>query len=175
MIEVKTKYTLEMHKEFLSFLFFRGEYYRYKRRSFTWLGILLIVLWGILYFSMSFSLLPCILLAVGIFVLLWAHLIPAVLSRQNVKEASSIMQTGLNIVFGEKDISISSEADTISGTSKLRYNALYKVYETKKDFYIFVTPVVAFLVSKMDFLRGAPDEFRALLQLKIGERIVICK
>lgn len=85
------------------------------------------------------------------------------------------MQTGLNIVFDENDISISSEADTISGTSKLRYTGLYKVYETKKDFYIFITPVVAFLVSKMDFLSGSPDKYRDLLQLKIGDRFVICK
>jgi len=175
MIEVKTKYTLEMHKEFLSFLFFRGEYYRYKRRSFTMLGLLLIVLWGILYFSMHFSLLPCILLAVGIFVLLWAHLIPHVLSKQNTKEASSQTQSGLNIVFGENDISISSEGDNMSGTSKLRYKALFKVYETKKDFYIFLTPVVAFLISKTGFISGSPDELKVLLQPKIGDLYVVCK
>jgi len=175
MIEVKTKYTLEMHREFLRFLFFRGENYRYKRQSFSVLGILLFALWFVLYMTTPFSYIPAVLLAVGVFVLLWAHLIPAMLTKQNTKEASCLMQSGLDIVFDENDISISSEADSISGTSKLRYKALFKVYETKKDFYIFLTPVHVFLVSKRDFVTGAPDDLRTLFQSKIDDLFVICK
>ena len=175
MIEVKTRYTLEMHKEFLRFLFFRGEYYRYKQRSFSLLGILLIVLWGVLYYTTPFSYLPVVFLGVGVFVLLWAHFVPSVLSRQNAKEASSLMQSGLNIVFDENVISISSEADNLIGTSRLRYKALFKVYETKNDFYIFLTPVHAFLVSKIDIIQDAPEALRTLFQAKIGDLFVVCK
>jgi len=175
MIEVKTKYTLEMHKEFLRFLFFRGECYRQKQMSFTMLGILLIVLWLVLFFTTPFSYIPTVLLAVGVFVLLWAHMIPALLTRQNNKEASSLMQAGLDIVFNEDDLSISSEADTVSGTSKLRYKAINKVYETRKDFYIFLTPAHAFLVSKNDFVTGEPDDLRNLFRAKLDDLFVICK
>ena len=175
MIEVRTKYTPEMHKEFLRFLFFRGETYRYKQRTFTVLGILLIVLWFVLYFSLPFSFLPAVLLAVGIFVLLWAHLIPAVLSKQNTKEASSLLQAGLDIVFEEDDLSMSFVSDPECGTSKLLYKMLDKVYETKNDYYIFLTPAHAFLVSKTDFVSGSADELRALFQAKLDDRFIICK
>jgi len=175
MIEVKTKYTLEMHKEFLRFLFFRGEHYRQKQTSYTLLGILLIALWLALFFTTPFSYIPAVLLAVGVFLLLWAHMIPALLSRQNNKEASDLMQAGLDIVFDENDLSLSSEADSVSGTSKLRYSALYKVYETKNDFYIFLTPAHAFLVSKTDFIKGVPGDLRSMLQAKLNDLFVICK
>jgi len=175
MIEAKTKYTPEMHKDFLLYLFFRGPHYRYKQKTFTMLGILLIVLWGALYFTTPFSYLPVVLLAVGIFVLLWAHLVPALLSKQNTKEVSSLMQTGLNILFNENDISISSEGDSSNSASKMRYNALYKVCETSKAFYVFLTPVHAFLISKTDFLNSTPNDFRSLLQTKIGDLFEICR
>jgi len=175
MIEVKTKYTLEMHKEFLRFLFFRGKYYRYKQKFFSILGILLIALWGVLFFTTPFEVLPVILLAVGVFVLLWVHMVPSVLSKQNAKEAGSLTQSGLDIVFTEDDISISAIADNYSSASKLRYKALHKVYETKKDFYIFLTPVHAFLVSKMDFINGSACGLRELFQNKADDLFEICK
>ena len=175
MIEVRTKYTPEMHKEFLRFLFFRGESYRYKQRTFTVLGILLIVLWFVLYFSMPLNLLPIVLLAVGIFVLLWTHLIPAVLSKQNAKETSSLRQAELYIIFNEDDISISFEGDPQSGMSSLLYKALYKVYETKNDFYLFLTPANALLVSKSDFISGSADELRTLFLAKLNGSFVLCK
>jgi len=175
MIEVRTKYTPEMHKEFLRFLFFRGESYRFKQRSLTALGILLIVLWLVLYITTPFNIMLVVLLAVGIFVLLWTHLIPAVLSKQNARETSSLTQTGLYILFDENDLFISFDGEPQSCMSKLPYKALDKVYETKNDFYIFLTPANAFLVSKSDFISGSADELRVLFQAKLNGRFVICK
>jgi len=175
MIEVRTKYNLETHKEFLHFLFFRGKYYRYKQMAFTLTGILLIVLWYVFYCIMSGGFLAILLLLVGIMVILWAHLVPLALSRQNSREASSISQTGLDIVFDEDCLSIFSVGENPATASRLRYETLYNAYEAKGDFYVFITREHVFIVSKNDFITGSPDELRTLLQAKMGKLLMICK
>jgi len=87
----------------------------------------------------------------------------------------SMLQTGLDIAFDENELSLSLAADRQSGVSRLGYNALFKVYETQKDFYIFLTPAHAFLVSKSDFVKGSAEELRVLLQDKLDTLYIICK
>ena len=175
MIEVKTKYNLEIHKEFLRFLYFRGKYYRYKQLTFTITGILLIALWIVFYCLMPGGFLVILLLLFGIMVLLWAHMVPFILSKQNIREVSAISQSELDIVFDENRISIFSAGESPDIANTLRYEAIYRAYEAKNDFYIFITRKHAFIVPKKDVVAGSPDELRTLLQTKMRKRFVICK
>ena len=172
---VKTKYTLETHKEFFRFLFYRGKYYRFKRVSFSVLGILLIMLWLVFYFIIPCGFPAPLLLAAGIIILLWAHLVPIMLSKQNIKEASGLSQTELSIVFNESNIFVLSGKDDGDSNSELRYEKLYKIYETRNDFYVFITYEHAFIVLKKDLTSGALEDLRTLFRAKMDKDFVICK
>ena len=175
MIEIKTKYDLDTHKEFLRFLFFRGKHYRYKQSAFTAAGIFLLVLWFVFFFVIPGGYPALLFLLIGIVIILWAQLIPAVLSRQNAREASELSQNGLEIVFDENRFSIISEGETLNDTSALPYEKVFGAYEARNDFYIFITRAHAFIVSKKDFVKGSPDELRTLFQTKMTNNFVICK
>jgi len=175
MIEVKTKYNLETHREFLRFLFFRGKYYRYKQQAFSILGALLIVLWVVFYFLLDCGPSALLLLAVGIVVILWATLVPFILSRQNAREASKLSQNGLDVIFDDDRVSVMSDGEGPDKASLLRYKDIYHAYEAKNDFYIFITREHAFIVSKKDFIPGDAAGLRGLLRAKLGKEFVICK
>jgi len=175
MIEVKTKYDLDTHKEFLRFLFFRGRFYRYKQIAFTIMGILLLLLWFLFYFIIPEGFVALIFMWIGIILILWAHMVPALLSWQNAREASKIKQSGLEIVFGEDRISITTAGESAEDTSALPYEKVFGAYETKNDFYIFITRAHAFIVSKKDFVKGVPGDLRTLLKTKMKKNFVLCK
>jgi len=175
MIEVKTKYDLDTHKEFFRFLFFRGKYYRYKQLAFTITGAFMVMLWVTFFFIIPDSFIANIFLAIGIVLVLWAQMVPAILSRQNTKEASDLSQTGLDIAFDEGRISIKSPGESPEETSALPYEKVFGAYETKNDFYIFITRSHPFIVSKKDFVKGSPDDLKMLFQTKMAKNFVICK
>jgi len=172
---VKTKYTLETHKEFLRFLFYRGKYYRYKRTAFTLLGLSLIFLWFMFYLVIPCGFPAILLLALGIIVLLWAQLVPTTLSKQNAKEASRLTQCEMNIVFIDNSVTILSEEGDGYSANVLLYENLYRIYETRKDFYVFITVEHAFIVSKNELSDDTQKELEILFQTKMDKDFVICK
>jgi len=175
MIEVKTKYDLNTHKEFFRFLFFGGKYYRYKQPVFAIIGAFMVMLWFIFFFIIPESFIANIFLAIGVVLVQWAYMMPVVLSRQNAKEVAELSQTGLDIVFDERRISIKSAGESPEETSALPYEKVFGVYEAKNDFYIYITRAHPFIVSKKDFVKGSPDDLRTLFQAKMAKNFVICK
>lgn len=57
------------------------------------------------------------------------------------------------------------------GSTKVDYNDLYKVYETKNNIYIYINSTQAFLVSKSGF-DSKLDEVKEFLKNKFKERYI---
>ena len=53
------------------------------------------------------------------------------------------------------------------GTSKLKYYKLYKVYETKEYFYLYIAKDYAFILDKNGFEIGSTKQFSQFMKHKM--------
>ncbi len=61
------------------------------------------------------------------------------------------------------------EASNTKGNSKLKYEDLYRVYETDKAFYMYLNRIQVFMLSKDSFIIGDAEKLANLLQEKLGK------
>ena len=175
MVELGTKYTYESYKQYYWFSLFRGKYYRYSKVMFRFFTALSIVI-AILSFTWLNSVLAAVISTVGIIAFFWIYLMSFVRPKRYVKQSPALFQSGYTFIFDEDNFSIMQTGDITSGTSTAQYSALIKVYETKEMFYVYVTPVQAYLLPKKDIVKGTPEELRALLQSKLPKgKYILCK
>ena len=175
MVELGTKYTYESYKQYYWFSLFRGKYYRYSKVIFHFFTALAIVI-AILSFTWLNSVLAAVISTVGIIAFFWIYLMSFVRPKRYVKQSPALFQSGYTFIFDEDNFSIMQTGDITSGTSTAQYSALIKVYETREMFYVYVTPVQAYLLPKKDIVKGTPEELRGLLQSKLPKgKYILCK
>ena len=175
MVEVETKYTYESYKQYYWFSLFRGKYYRYGKVVFHFFTALAIVI-AILSFAWLDSVLAGVISTVSTVIFCWYYLMAFVRPKRYVKQSPSFFQTGHRFIFDEDSLSVMQTGEIASGTSTAQYSALIKVYETREMFYVYVSPVQAFLLAKKDIVKGTPEELRGLLQSKLPHgKYILCK
>ncbi len=59
------------------------------------------------------------------------------------------------------------KVDNVDGKAQLLYFKLYRVVETKTDFYIYISREYAFIVSKFGFTKGTSEEFSKFIKRKM--------
>jgi hypothetical protein len=69
--------------------------------------------------------------------------------------------------FTEDYMFAESTSDSSTGTSKMKYDALYRVYELQDFFYIFISSSQAFLITKRSCSAEDAIGLRKLLQAKV--------
>jgi hypothetical protein len=77
--------------------------------------------------------------------------------------------------FGESGITVRSVNANTDGTSTWNYDVLYKAYETKDSFYLYVNRLQAFIVSKDGFTEGSATELSVLLSGKLPPKKYILR
>jgi len=84
-------------------------------------------------------------------------------------------QADHEFIFNDDSINTTTTGDMSTGASTIKYEAVYKVYETDNAFYIFLSPKQALLLTKKDIVAGTSEELRKLLQSKIAhEKYILC-
>lgn len=175
MIEIETKYTYESYKQYYWFSLFRGKYYRYGKAIFHFFMALALVI-TILSFTLLNSIPAAIFSTVSIVAFFWLYLMSYIRPKRYVRQSPALFQSGFTFIFDEDSFSIIQTGDITSGTSTAQYSALIKAYETRETFYVYVTPVQAYLLPKKDIIKGAPEELRTLLQSKLPQgKYILCK
>lgn len=175
MIEIETQYTLDAYKEYTWFAMFRGKHYRAHKVAFAFLTAFAIFLLCISVFWLhrdlaiavsAFSVVCCVVL----------YIVALVRPGQYYKKSPLLFQTKIKFVLDDDALSMTQAGAIASGTSTMRYDALYRAYETKNAFYLYISPLQAYLLTKKDVVKGTPEELRALLQSKLPpKKYVICK
>lgn len=85
-------------------------------------------------------------------------------TKKAYANATRLFQNGSYFSFCNNDVVISTEQQDHVGQSRVAYNIIYQVWETRTMFYIYISKRQAYLISKQGFQTGSPDELRALLQ-----------
>lgn len=175
MIELNTKYTYEGYKQYYWFSLFRGKYYRYGKAIFHFFTVMAIV-FAILSFTWLDLGFVGVISTVGIVAFFWLYLMSFIRPKRYVKQSPALFQSGYTFIFDEDSFSIMQTGDIVSGTSTAQYSALVKVYETRENFYVYITPVQAYLLAKRDIVKGTSEELHCLLQSKLPQgKYIKCK
>ena len=173
MIEIDTRYTLKSYREFYWFSLFRGKYYWYGQVFFLTITVLLLVISVLSLFSYlsPLTFIPVAMAAVCVIFCIVVYIKP----RRYVEKSPALFGSNMKIVFEMDDFTTTRSGDMTNSTSVTKYEAVIKAYETKKAFYLFLTPEQAVIMVKEDFSRGTPEELRKLLRKKLQTRLVVCK
>jgi hypothetical protein len=176
MIEVSTRNTPEIYKEFFWFSLFRGRFFRYKRM----LYLVLMLLSYVVFACISYRTHTYFLMLKGTS-FIWAMLstlfygMCLIQLKVFTRKSSVLFQPSIRYIFNQNDYSIIESGDLIHGTETIKYEAISRVYETKNAFYLYLTPTKANIISKKDIVVGTPEDLNNLLQQKYQNKYVICK
>lgn len=155
-----------------------GRFYRWKLLhqggsggKFNLLGIPLVLLLGavLLWTTGNNLLFAAVLVALAVGYTVYTMVLrPGAEFR---KKEGAALQTELYI-FTETSFtrSVRSEESGMQDTSSGQYNLFISAVETKEDFYLFTSPSQAYLLDKEYFTKGSPEEMRATLRAKLGDK-----
>ena len=79
-------------------------------------------------------------------------------------------------VFGEQELHVHSHTAQFSGECTLSYDRLYKVYELKRYFILYIDRAQAYLIAKDGIQNASPEAFRDFIQSSLPpKKYVRCK
>ncbi len=73
-----------------------------------------------------------------------------------------------HFVFTENDVTETSDNGMHNGTSVVKYDAMWRVYETKGYIYLYINSNQSYIVDKSTVEGGTTEDLRMLLISKIG-------
>jgi len=161
LIEARTKYTKESFREFQRFNLFTGA-----RGAIMIVCLIIIFGAGLISMAPSFasgdptgSFPAIIFITLGILYLLR----PRIAARSAFKRSPALFESGVAYSFSGEFFTETVSGASVSGVSNIKYAALYKAFETKKYFYLYLQPNSAFIIDKTGFTQGTPEELAAIL------------
>lgn len=174
-IRVESDYNFQQYKDFFVFNFFRGKHYRLNQLlDFAGMPLLYLLIKAYAYWHtglLSFGTFDLLYIAFYLLLVLYVVLAP----RMYYNQAKTTSDVSMNMEFYEDSFTIYYEGAVTSGESNFRYNALYKVYELPKAFYIYITSSQAYLLDKDKLTDYEIPSLRDLLKEKAGsDKYVIC-
>ena len=164
MIEVTTKYTKESYRKYQWFHMARGG-----ARKVAFIILLAIT------FCAGVALMSTLNIAdkeqtaklyLSIFLLflpVFYILLPRIYARSAIKKSPAIFDTGLTFFFHEDHVTVQTTG-MVSGSSDIRYEALYCVYQTRDSFYLYLQQRQSYIIDKMHFTVGKPEDLAILLK-----------
>lgn len=156
-----TKYNKEIYTDFLKF---HQKVFGLKYSFYTAfvIGILLIlVATQIRIHNMDLAIILCFVI-VGFF--LWRYLHPASEVSKEFNSEKIQNEKEFTFTFYEKKIKI-RENDMLD-TYIIKYNELYKIYETKDFFYLYIDRTHSLLINTNHFIIGNSEDFSEFIKKK---------
>lgn len=81
---------------------------------------------------------------------------------------SELLGAVCELEFREDGFQSTLRSETLSDDAFVRYGSLYRVAETERNIYLFISARNAYVVDKTCFLAGDTDGLRTLLREKVG-------
>lgn len=109
-----------------------------------------------------------ILKTVAIILMTWAFIYFR-LPKISYKQMGKVAESENYYVFSDVGISVTNEGDCSHGESEYTYEAIERVIETKKYFFIFINKAQAYIVAKDGITNGSAEDLRSILS-KVGDK-----
>lgn len=180
MIKVKTKYSDKLLMDFYRFTAFRGKYYRYGVPAFLVVMLVFVVLAIFLLQSRQASegsqFIGWLLIGIIVFLAIMLFILMVLSPKLYIKRAGNIVSLENEMIFTENAFTVISKGDFLQERTEMNYDFLFRVYETKKYFYVYMDPVRAYIIPKDDIIEGTSEGLRQLLITKpFKKKYVVCK
>lgn len=166
MIKCVVAYDKEVNEDLLKFNAMNNPWRLAIYIGATLISILLVILNRTSdFFAISVAILISVICMDLLFV--YYYFISPKLSTRNMKEADIVKSV---IEFQDGFVNITSEYKGKKTTDKLYYQQIYRAYEGKNAFYLFVDKYNTLVVTKKGLVVGTPNELKALLNEKIKNK-----
>ena len=163
LFENETTYTQNMYIDFVNF--------HNKRYNFSY--ILYTIIWFIILFSCIVYCFSCNMRLQGVVItiillsfIIYRFVRPKMLVNKELK-SDKVGKNNINVfTFYPKHMEIKNK----NGKFTYNYFMIRRAFETKENFYLYVTKENAFLISKKTFSLGTAEEFSKFAKSKFGLR-----
>ena len=171
MIEVTTKYTKESYLKFHWFHIARSGV-----RKVVYIAMLAFLFCAgaalLMYmFIADFDNQPSIffLSFLSLSLPLYCIIFPYINASIAFKKSPVLFDMGLTFTFHE-DYFTAQSTGMVSSISNIRYEALYRVYQTRDSFYLYLQQRQSYIIDKTHFTVGKPEDLAALLEKAISAK-----
>lgn len=174
-ITANVENTYELYKEYYIFSVFKIGARKYLRWFFLIIYPLLIIITTaeaiILEFD-SFLFFCDILL-----ILLFIYMIISIRlgAKKYYKTIQKIFAGIVSYTFKNDEFSVYLSNNACTGETIMRYDSIYRIYETETMFYVFISSKQAYLISKSCIIGGSATDLRTLFQSKIESKKFISR
>ena len=160
LFENKTKYS---DKEYSAFLTSYKEEFFKTEIAYMFFNIAFFGMCMIFAFKENEKILALALL-IGLLVYAWVKIIrPIIAVRKDQKSHKFSGHFVNNYEFYKNFFKVQNS----DGNAQIVYLNLYRVVETKTYFYMYISREYAFIVSKLGFTKGTPEEFSKFIKKKV--------
>ena len=151
-----TTYSKKVYDEFSAF---HKKHFSLRYHTYTFLtAIFILISFKALIPSFNYTLVFLLSMFLVVF-LLWRFFRPIEEARKYDKNDKTIKEITYTFSFYEKYFKVSDKKEY----SIFKYRDIYKIYETKQFFYLYIDRVHSLLIDKSNFKRGSSLEFKQFL------------
>ena len=158
--ENKTKYT---DKEYNAFLKSYKEEFTKTEIAYMLFNIFFFGMCMIFAFKENEKILACALL-IGLLAYIWLKIIRPTKAVKKDQKSHKVSGHFVNNYEFYKNY---FKVENTDGNAQIFYLKLYRVVETNAYFYIYISREYAFIVSKLGFTKGTPEEFSKFIKQKV--------
>lgn len=168
LFSAKTRYTYEEYLKMNKFHFYRKNVVYI---SFLIAFIIILGFMGVANIFLGGIVEGVICLALFVYFILFIILMPRISTRSIYKSDKLLNDENVenSFKFYDNYFVITNQ----NSTSKIDYNKIYRVYETKTNFYFYLNKRLVYIIKKDDFKNCNLQDFRWLLQRKYGKYYII--
>ncbi len=160
LFENTTTYTPELYKEFVKF---HNKKYNLKYHLYTLFVLALIVFCMVLQFLYGRILLGILFIFIMFFFLCYRTFHPYFFVKKEARSNKVKKHLKNTYSFYDTYMKVKNQ----NGITKLRYSKLYKVFNTKKNFYLYINKTYSFVLDKNNFTIGNADDFYKFIRKKL--------
>ena len=154
-----TKYSKEIYDEFLAFHQSKYNLQYFLYTLFVFLCFLFCIVLQVIYRNFTLVILFFVFL---ICFMLYRYFNPQKKISKEYESEKIKEEKMHTFIFYEKFFTISDG----NSSSKVKYYKLYRVFETKKFFYLYLNKSNAFLIDKSKFIRNKEEQFSNFISKK---------
>jgi len=97
-----------------------------------------------------------------------------IMVKISLKSSSFISDENKNYFkFDDEEIFHTSEKTDMKSTMTAKWNLVFKAFETKTHYYIYISNMQAYIIPKNSIITGDYEVFSAFLKEKLGKKFIV--
>jgi len=172
-IEATTSIDYAAYRKYYIFNFFLGKRSPWQPRLLVALPPLMTAAFLLLFLKDPADIVNLIGLVLSVAFGLILAVVILVMPRGYYRNVEKILSVPVRFRFSADSFEVRTAAQSLAEPSSLKYERLYKVYETPQFFYLYLSATRPLILGKDDFSAGTADGLRQLLAAKIGRRFLM--